>query len=113
ADANAARHPDASSCAPRDHGGNRDGAGILAKERDRQSGLVVKIADDAEPAAAADEVHDEARCLLALAMIAFDPAAPEQAAGIKIAALIPHVAIDIRVVDRAIDARRTCPGNRQ
>ena len=74
---------------------------------------IIEIADDAETSAATHEIHDHARRLLAFAVIAFDLAAPEQSARIEIAALIAQIAVDVGIVDRAIDARGIRARDRQ
>src|SRR5581483_7311106 len=58
AHAQAARHPDAGARAARDHGRGRHRPRRLAEERHRYAGAVVQVANEAQPAALAHEIHD-------------------------------------------------------
>ena len=110
ADAQAARHPDAGADAPGDHG--RNGRPILraCRKRARAAPAVVQVADDAEAAALAHEVHDAARGVLPLLAVA--PLA-EQAARIEVAAQLAQVGVDVGVLDGAIDGGGVVAGERE
>ena len=72
---------------------------------------VVEIGDEAEPAALAHIIHDQARGLLRL-VLAGGAAAAEQAARIELLALRAEIAVDVRILDLAVDAGGAHAGER-
>ncbi len=86
----------------------------MTEEGDRHARAIVEVADEAEPAAAAHEIHDGARRSLVVTVIA-DAAATEQSVGVQLLALVAQVLVDIGVGDGAIDGGRigAGPGERQ
>ena len=59
------------------------------------------------------KVHDGARRLLALTVIAFNAATPEQTTRIEVLALPAQVTVDIGIIDRPVNGRGVGASDRQ
>src|SRR5262245_49964147 len=109
ADSDAAADPDAGADPAGNHGGDRHALGRVTEEGDRDAVRIVEVGDEAEPPALAHVIHDQTRGLLRL-VLAWGPAAPEQAAGIEPLALGAKVAVHIRVLDLPVASGGTHAG---